>query len=264
MSRAVSARVAVPPRGAGPGRKDEAPGGRPACVLASDGKAVAADCSLEGVIELKSESAIGYRLARRATKAATGTELTDSEIEALAGVDILKIELACIQEGLTRIRRLASPPPTLVLPVAFSSVCSHRGRGEVTGLLRQARASARFGVITEISGVEGAPHAILQEAVSCLAPLSLATIARLKPSRPMGLASLRGLGFRGFAFGAPPEQTPGEFLGWSQARISAAREAASLVFLYGASHLSFGHGLSLGGFGASHATLRARSPASPG
>jgi hypothetical protein len=137
--------------------------------------------------------------------------------------------------------------------MSYASLSSQRGRTEMMGLLQQAREYAALGVICEVSGVEGAPHAQLQEAVSLIRPLSLFVVGRIDAPSQVVWSHLRGTGLRGLAFDCPPLDGDAAFLGWAKAMTAKARRVASSVLLYGVPSIRFAAPLAEAG--ATHATL---------
>ncbi|MDB5467206.1 MAG: hypothetical protein JWQ46_1968 [Phenylobacterium sp.] len=220
----------------------------------SDGTSVLVSCTLEPVMELRASSVIGYRLSRRVTLAKSGELLHPSQIAGLAGVDILRIDLATVVQGVSKVRAFATPPPSLIVPVSYACLSSQRGRAEIIDALQEAQDCVRHGVIIEIFDVEGAPQASLQEVVASIRPIALFVAARLAPSPPIGVRHLRGVGLRALAFECPPAQSDAEFIGWAQGRIRMAKHVASAVLLYGAPFAK--HPERLSELGATHASLR--------
>ncbi|MDB5449775.1 MAG: hypothetical protein JWQ52_903 [Phenylobacterium sp.] len=220
----------------------------------SDGTSVLVSCTLEPVMELRASSVIGYRLSRRVTLAKSGEPLHPSQIAGLAGVDILRIDLATVVQGLSKVRAFATPPPSLIVPVSYACLSSQRGRAEIIDVLQEAQDCVRHGVIIEIFDVEGAPQASLQEVVASIRPIALFVAARLAPSPLIGVRHLRGVGLRALAFECPPAQSDAEFIGWAQGRIRMAKHVVSAVLLYGAPFAK--HPERLSELGATHASLR--------
>jgi hypothetical protein len=221
----------------------------------SNGMSVRVTTLLERVIELKTHSEIGWRLGRAVASAKSDEMLAEPQIGGLAGVDILRIDLAAAIQGLAQARALETPPPCLIVPISYACLSSQRGRTEFIELLKDSRDCAQHGVICEIFDVEGAPRATLQEMVASVRPFALFVVARLTPTPPTGIHQLRGVGFRAIAFECPPGQTPGEFIGWAQARTSMARHVVGSVLLYGAPPAA--DPARLAALGASHTSLRA-------
>jgi hypothetical protein len=201
--------------------------------VASDGRSVRIECRLEPVIHLKQRSSIGYRLAPRTHAHATGELLHDRDLRGLAGVDLVKRDLANAIQGLAAVRdQLAdSPPASLIVPLSATSLSSQRFRGEVLDVLAEARGRAAKGIICELSGVTGAPTAALEEAVSIARSQSLFLVGKVEEGLPG--PGLRALGLRGFAYDCPSDQEGAPFLGWARAAVAGARRAAGAVLFYG-------------------------------
>jgi hypothetical protein len=225
--------------------------------VASDGRTIRVECSLEPIIQLKRGSVIGYRLAGRTHLDATGETLRPEDLTGLAGVDLVKRDMANAVQGLAlvRDRSRAGLPAALIVPLSYSSLTSQRTRGDLLDLLADARKCASQGLIFELSGIEGAPTAALEEAIAIVRPHSLFLVGKLDPG-PLALArQIRGVGLRGLAFDCPPDQDGASFLGWARATVAAAKKAAGSVLFYGASSAEAAERLALSG--ATHATLTA-------
>lgn len=222
--------------------------------VASHGRAVRASCRLEPVLKLRPTSSIGFRLVGRVVGQTDSQELTTDETAGLAGVDILKIDQATSLHGLAQVREMDRRPATLIVPVSYVSLSSQRGRTETVALLKQARECVEHGVISEIFGIEGAPHATLYEAVSLIKPFALFVVARLAATATGGLRQLRGSGLRGLAFDCPPHEGDAELMVWAAATVARTKQVASSVLIYGAP--SQRHAERFAAAGATHVTLK--------
>jgi hypothetical protein len=225
--------------------------------VASDGRTIRVECSLEPIIQLKRRSLIGYRLAGRTHLDATGEALRPEDLTGLAGVDLVKRDMANAVQGLSLVRDQseAGLPAALIVPLTYSSLTSQRTRGDLLDLLADARKCTSQGLIFELSGIEGAPTAALEEAISTVRPHSLFLVGKLEPG-PLALArQMRAVGLRGLAFDCPSEQEGAQFLGWARATVEAAKRAAGSVLFYGVSSAEAVKRLALSG--ATHATLAA-------
>jgi hypothetical protein len=225
--------------------------------VASDGRTIRVECSLEPVIQLKRRAIIGYRLAGQTYLDATGEMMRSEDLTGLAGVDLVKRDMANAVQGLSLVRdqSRADLPAALIVPLSYSSLTSQRTRSDLLDLLADARKCAGRGLIFELSGIENAPTAALEEAISTVRPHSLFLVGKLDPG-PLTLArQIRGVGLRGLAFDCPPDQDGASFLWWARATAAAAKKAAGSVLFYGASSAEAAERLALSG--ATHATLAA-------
>jgi hypothetical protein len=164
------------------------------------------------------------------------------------------VDWATIVHGLAQLRGRGEPPPTLIISMSYASLSSQRGRTEMLALLREARPYASLGVSCEVSGIEGAPHAQLQEAVSLIRPLALFVVGKVDLESQVVWSHLRGAGLRGLAFDCPDFEGGAVFLGWARAVAQKARRVASSVLLYGVPSMDFASRLAQAG--ATHATAR--------
>ncbi|MDB5469758.1 MAG: hypothetical protein JWR84_1318 [Caulobacter sp.] len=225
--------------------------------VASDGRALRVGCSLEPVIELKGFGRIGFRLARRALVADTGAALTGAMARQLSRMDILQIDLATVARGIDRLKAAESDerPPSLIVPVSFTSLSSQRGRREIAHLLMEARGLVRRGVICEIGDVEGVPQGVMLQAVSLIRPYCLFVVARLDPGPPAAaiLSQLKRSGVQALSVECPQRLSDAAFQRWMQTMIEAGRRVvrstliyrvasprhAALAAAFGATHVSF-------------------------
>lgn len=223
--------------------------------IASHGRKVRVACALEPLINLSTGASIGLRLAQRVHSGADDALLNAEAVSAFAGIDRQRVDWSTVIHGLAQHRERGQQTPTLIVSMSYASLSSQRGRTEMVGLLQQARQYATLGVICEVSGVEGAPHAQLQEAVAIIRPLSLFVVGRIDSPSQVVWSHLRGTGLRGIAFDCPPFEGDAVFLGWAKAMTARARRVASSVLLYGVPSIRFVS--SLAEAGATHATLAA-------
>lgn len=223
-------------------------------IVASNGRRVQVTCALQRVLELKRETTIGYRLAADVAFASTGARLTKAELQGLAGVDILKMDLSAATQGLSQTAsRPGEAPLCLIVPVSYASLSSQRGRAEVVALMREAQAHVRQGVICEIYGVEVARSAVLEEAALLLRPFVLFLVGKLRSTSVADMRRLRAAGFRAVAVDCPRDRDDPEFIGWARATVKVAKEAAVALFVYGAP--SARHAQYLSQAGATHVSL---------
>ena len=221
--------------------------------IASHGRKIRVACALEPLLNLSTGASIGLRLAQRVSSGPEEVQLTSDAVSAFAGIDRQRVDWATIIHGLAQHRERGQQTPTLVVSMSYASLSSQRGRTEMVGLLQQVRQHAALGVICEVSGVEGAPHAQLQEAVSIIRPLSLFVVGKIDSPSQLVWSHLRGAGLRGLVFDCPPFEGDAVFLGWAKATTGKARTVASSVLFYGVPSIRFAPQLAEAG--ATHATL---------
>jgi hypothetical protein len=223
--------------------------------MASHGRRVTVSCELHTLVNLQTGAAIGRRLVQRVVGDNDDAALAPADLAAFAGIDRQRVDWGAAVHGLAQLRERAERAPTLVVSMSYASLSSQRGRTDMLDLLKQLRDYATHGVICEVSGVEGAPHAQMQEAISTIRPLSLFVVGRIDAPAQVVWSHLKGVGLRGLAFDCPPTEGRAEFLGWATATISRARSVAGSVLLYGVPALDLAPALSSAG--ATHATVLA-------
>lgn len=223
---------------------------------ASDGRSIRVSCVLEPVYELKNYSRIGFRLARRVLLTETEEALAPADIANLARVDIIRIDMATIVRGLERLasQNGGERQPSVIIPVSYTSLSSQRGRAEIVGAFKDARALVKRGVICELCDIEGVPQGALLSAVSLIRPFSLFIVGRLGSGAPPSVAALKGAGLQAIAFECPPHQDEAEFEDWATQRINAAKRVVRSVLLYGANSAGTAGVAAL--LGATHASVR--------
>lgn len=231
---------------------------RSAPFVSSDGRLLRVSASLEPIYELKSFTRIGFRMNRRIILVATGEALTQREVAALPSADLIRADLATINRGIDRLRSESGGERqlSLIVPVSFSSLASQRGRAELVEPVQEVAQMVKLGVICEILDIEGVPQNALTEVTSLVRPLSLLVVGRLANPTPGAFGRLNGAGFQALSFECPPSAVgDGEFIGWANVTVSAARKAAKSVLVYRAGTTK--RAGALAAFGATHVSLDA-------
>ncbi|MDB5443209.1 MAG: hypothetical protein JWP86_374 [Phenylobacterium sp.] len=202
--------------------------------VAANGRKLEIDCTLDPVIELKGRATIGLRFRRSVTDAATGRDFSAAELERLSRTDRLRIDLGAMAQGLKALRetRRAAPPPTLILPVSFSSLSTLDDRARIVSAFQEARGYARQGLICELRDIEGVPLATLQAAASMIAPSSLFVVGHLTECTRAEARMLKDAGFRALSTECPPNLDGAAFLGWAKQTILTAKQATRSVLIY--------------------------------
>lgn len=202
--------------------------------VASNGRSVEIACTLDPVMELRGRATIGLRFRRLVLDAATGRELSAAELERLSRVDRLRIDLGAVALGLDQLRsrRSERPPPTLILPVSFSSLTNLDDRARIVSAFQEARRYAGQGLICELRDIEGVPIVTLQAAVSMIAPHSLFVVGHVGDLTTAQGQHLRDAGLRGLSTDCPPGLEGAVYLGWVKHAALAAKRAARSFLLY--------------------------------
>ena len=231
---------------------------RSAPFVSTDGRLLRVSASLEPIYELKSFTRIGFRMIRRIITVSTGEALTPREVAALPSADLVRADMATIMRGLDRLKVEGGGEQqlSLIVPVSFSSLASHRGRTEVVAPIREASHLVKLGVICEISDIEGVPMNALLDVTSLVRPISLLVVGRLTNPTPSAFARLAGAGFQALSFECPPAAVgDAEFLGWANSTVTAARRVVRSVLVYRAG--STKRAGALASLGATHVSLDA-------
>jgi hypothetical protein len=231
---------------------------RSAPFISTDGRMLRVSASLEPIYELKTFTRIGFRMIRRIITVSNGEALTPREVAALPSADLVRADLATITRGIDRLKveSAGEQQLSLIVPVSFSSLASHRGRTEVVAPIREASHMVKLGVICEISDIEGVPTNALLDVTSLVRPLSLLVVGRLTNPTPSALVRLAGAGFQALSFDCPPAAIgDAEFLGWANSTVTAARKVVRSVLVYHAG--STKRAGTLASLGATHVSLDA-------
>ncbi len=206
--------------------------------VAQDGRTLRASCALEPVFQLKTFGRIGYRLTRRVLQAPGDKPLTPAELRKLTGADIEKIDFATLARGLNRLQQEtdADRQPSLILPVSYVTLSSHRGRATLVDFLRAAQSAVQRGLICEVCDIEGVPPSALLAATSLIKPFSLFTVGRLSQIPAGPLTAMKDVGLHGFSIERPEGAlTEAELNEFARAVVAAIRPVARAAMLFGLS-----------------------------
>ena len=223
---------------------------------AHDGRRLRASSQLDPVFQLKTYGRIGYRMTRKTLLLPGETPLTPAEHGQLTSADIERIDFATLARGLNRLQQQAAADrePSLILPVSFVTLSSHRGRSMLTEFFRAAQASVQRGLICEVCDVEGVPPSALLAATSLMRPSCLFIVARLNEPPLGGLAWLKDVGLHGVSIECPRgAESDDAFANLARIVTSAAKSVVRAVMLYGVSGPHQAAIASL--YGATHASF---------
>jgi len=224
--------------------------------VAHDGRRLRASCQLEPVFQLKTYGRIGYRLTRRVLVLPGETPLSLAEQRQLTGADIERIDFATLARGMNRLEQEAGGErqPSLILPVSFGTLSSHRGRAMLVEFFRAAQLSVQRGLICEVCDIEGVPPSTLLAATSLMRPFCLFIVGRLAAAPLAPLVALKDAGLQGLSIECPGGLVSDEAFGaFAKAVTTAAKPVgksvlfygvagprqAAMASLYGATHASF-------------------------
>ena len=229
---------------------------------AHDGRRLRASSQLDPVFQLKTYGRIGYRMTRKALLASSDTPLTPAELGQLTSADIERIDFATLARGLNRLQQQSAGKrePSLILPVSFATVSSHRGRAVLAEFFHAAQESVQRGLICEICDIEGAPPSGLLAATAMMRPHCRFIVGRLNVAPTGGLAYLEGVGLQGISIECPAHGIDNEehFAALARAVTAAAKPVVRAVMLYGVAGPRQAAIASL--FGATHASFALASP----
>ena len=233
---------------------------------AHDGRRLRASSHLQPVFQLKTYGRIGYRMTRKALLLPGETALTPADFGQLTSSDIERIDFATLARGLNRLQQQSAGErePSLILPVSFVTLSSHRGRSMLTEFFKAAQETVQRGVICEVCDVEGVPPSGLLEATALMRPYCLFIVAKLNDPPLAGLPDLKDVGLHGVSIECPAGvESDDAFAHFARMVTSAAKNVVRAVMLYGVSGPHQAAIASL--YGATHASFvpTAASAASP-
>ena len=232
---------------------------------AHDGRRLRASSQLDPVFQLKTYGRIGYRMTRKALLAPSETPLTPAELGQLTSADIERIDFATLARGLNRLQQQSAGArePSLILPVSFATVSSHRGRSVLAEFFRAAKESVQRGLICEICDIEGVPPSGLVAATAMMRPHCMFIVGRLNVAPVGGLAYLADVGLQGVSIECPAQGVDNDeaFAAFARVVTTAAKPVARAVMLYGVAGPRQAAIASL--FGATHASFAPTGPAAP-
>jgi hypothetical protein len=223
---------------------------------AHDGRRLRASSQLEPVFQLKTYGRIGFRMTRKALQAPGDIPLTPAELGQLTSTDIERIDFATLARGLNRLQQQSDGmrEPSLILPVSFVTLSSHRGRSMLAEFFHAAQESVQRGLICEVCDIEGAPPSGLLAATALMRPHCLFIVGRLNAVPAGGLADLKDVGLHGTSIECPHGlDTDESFAGFAKSVTTAAKGVGRAVMLYGVAGPRQAAIASL--FGATHASF---------
>ena len=206
--------------------------------VAANGRKVRVSCKLEPVFELKGNTRIGYRLARRVICVETDEPLSQAEVWNLSRGDLLKIDMATIARGLARLDAEGDNQQalSLIIPVSFITLSNHRGRQMLATAFSKAREKVFAGVICEVCDIEDVPQAPLLAAVSLIRPWSVFAVGHLYGDNTKATPLMRDAGIQAISVTCPSLiEGDAEFLGWARDAVKAGNRVSKTVMIYGCS-----------------------------
>lgn len=220
-----------------------------------DGRQLRISATLEPVYELRGFTRIGFRLIRRVIVTRTQEELSVASVAELSASDLLRVDLATIARGMDRLRADGEGEKqlSLIIPLSYASLASHRGRAELVQPLREADGHVTCGVICEICDIEGVPSGGLLSAVALIKPFTLLVVGHLIHPTVQTLSRLKGAGLRALSIECPKGLSDAEFSAWVVRTVGPAKRVAGSVMVYGVE--SARRAGELGLVGATHVSL---------
>jgi hypothetical protein len=153
---------------------------------------------IEAVFEMKNLVVIGHRFESFVTYANTNSALDSRGLAALDWHEREQIDLETITQCIDLIRRRtpAQRKILMVVPAAFSTFASGRGRGALVSLVASAAKEMSLKVLFEMRNLNGVPMSRVIEIVSLLRPFCMTIIAHMG-SDLRAFSGLKGSGVSG-------------------------------------------------------------------
>jgi hypothetical protein len=199
-------------------------------------------------------------MTRRTVLMPGDVPLTPAEHGQLTSADIERIDFATLARGLNRLQQQTGGErePSLILPVSFVTLSSHRGRTMLAEFFRAAQDNVQRGLICEVCDIEGAPPGGLLQATALMRPHCLFIVGRLNGVPQGGLGYLKDVGLQGLSIECPPSaESDDGFAHLAKTVTTAAKGVVRAVMLYGVSGPHQAAIASL--YGATHASFAATS-----
>ncbi|MBC6983586.1 hypothetical protein [Caulobacter sp. 17J80-11] len=174
-------------------------------MATQDGRSLSVSCAIQPLFELSRLTLIGHRLQPRVLNAATGAVLTPAQIDALDWADRERVDLAVLERGLARLKSdpRREQKPGVVVPLAFTTLASTRGRAALAQAFCDARDDLALKTLVSVQGLKGVPTGRLWEAVSLIQPFCFAVTGAAEPDRA-AVQRLTGCGLKGLTFECDP------------------------------------------------------------
>ncbi|MEO6378444.1 MAG: hypothetical protein ABIO37_10510 [Caulobacteraceae bacterium] len=230
---AVEADAAEEQQKARQNKADERPAGVWSPFLASDGRTLRVSCRLEPVIQLKTSTRIGHRVAREVFVVGRDIPLSYEEVQQLPRADLERIDYAGVERAIARLKSSGDRDPSLIIPLSLTTLSSSRARGILRGLLTEAHQSVQHGLICEICDIEGAPLSVLADAIAFVRPFSLYVTGRVSGRCTGRLRDLKGIGLAGLSVECPASiGGDAEFIGWMKSRRATLKAIGKVAIVY--------------------------------
>ncbi|HYF24069.1 MAG TPA: hypothetical protein VD929_11795 [Caulobacteraceae bacterium] len=225
----------------------------------ADGRVLKVSCLIDPVFEMQQVRMIGHRLEPRVVNLNDGATLDAVGLRALSPGERERVDLATIARGVSRLRTRPAGKPLLMLPAAFTTLGSSRGRAAMTLALKESKIDQTTRIVCEVRELDGVPTSRLSEAVSLVKPFCYAVVGRVGDDRRSLLEAARG-GFAGFSLDLQERDLPDmDFLQRLHAFTSLARDHARVCMALG---LRSPKQLALSRVaGVSHASMRVEADA---
>lgn len=204
--------------------------------VAATGRQTRVSCRLEPVFELRNNTRIGYRLARRVLDVATDEELTAQEISRLSRADLIRIDMATIARGMDRLSHETASEQelSLIIPVSYVSLSGYESRKLLLSAFQKARKWVKKGVICEVVDIEDVPQGPLLTAIGMIRPASIFVIGHLSGPAPRSTPSMKDTGLTALSMTCPKNiGGDAEFLGWAKESMKSAQKITRSAMIYG-------------------------------
>jgi hypothetical protein len=184
---------------------------RSAPLRTADGRSLRVSFAVDPVLDLKASALAGHRVEARLLDLEQGRELNGRQRRTLLPRDFVKIDLAALERGMSRLTDAdAIGPPRLIIQLSFASLSNSRARGELVAKAATLQHLLRQAAICELVDVEsGIPVNRLIELNAMVRPFFRGVWLQVSPRRALieaaKAARIQGLSVRAGELGADPE-----------------------------------------------------------
>jgi len=224
--------------------------------LASSGRPMQVECSIEPCFRLGATQHIGFRISPHIVDLEGHERLGAEALRRFSTAELEHVDVAALTSGLARLRREPGEPalPMLLTTASYPTLVSRRGRASLLAALRQAAHGAAHRLICEIRNIEGVPASMLLDAAAAVRPYCYAVIGQLDAPPDRRVRGLSGCGLNGLSFDAhAADHEP--LLTEVIAGIAAAKRVTRSVLVHGLANPD--QLAAAGRAGATHGSLRA-------
>ncbi|WP_298329124.1 hypothetical protein [Asticcacaulis sp.] len=185
-------------------------------------------CTLEPLFEMRKLMVIGHRLKSIVLPIDSQVALEPKQVAALDWSLRERIDIANLQSGVNQLR--LKPPEqrrmVMVVPAAFSTFSSARGRARMISEVSAACRDLGLRCIFEVRDIDGVPQGRMSEVVTLLRPFSMTCIGNVR-ANPKSISVVKDCGLGGVSVSIDTRDTDDEALETQLSELSAAARSTT-------------------------------------